>query len=85
MTLNFKHVAGLVEKNFNSFTGGFSVDVDRDELWEIYLNAFPAGTDDVFRVRAEHDCTCCRHFIRNLGAVVDIADDCTAIQTPQES
>ena len=52
----------------------FSVAVPGDEVYAAYLAAFPAGTNPIFRERTEHDCSCCRNFIRNLGNVVAIVD-----------
>lgn len=46
--------------------------VERDKLWTTYLTAFPEGTNPVFRERTEHDCSCCRHFIKNIGGIVYI-------------
>ena len=53
----------------------FMADVDKDEMWEHYLNSFPAGTNVMFRERTEHDCSCCKQFIRAFGNVVVINDD----------
>lgn len=39
-----------------------------------YLAAFPAGTNPVYKTHTEHDCSCCKQFIRNLGNVVAIID-----------
>lgn len=48
--------------------------VDVEDLFATYLAAFPEGTNPIFRERTEHDCSCCKHFIRTLGPVVAIVD-----------
>lgn len=52
----------------------FEVAVDKDELWNTYLNSFQTGTNPIFRERTEHDCSCCRHFIKSVGAAVVIKE-----------
>lgn len=75
---DFKKFAQAVRTRFDEIraTGTlYEVTMDRDEMWAIYLSAFPAGTDPIFRERTEHDCSCCRHFIRDVANVVTINDD----------
>ncbi len=52
----------------------FRVDIDGDTLWSTYLASFPPGTNPLFRERTEHDCSCCRHFVRSMGDVVALMD-----------
>ena len=65
------HVAQMLDGHDHLFV----TDVDKDELWELYLNSFPPGTNEVYRERRAHDCSCCRHFIKRFGNVVLINDD----------
>jgi len=53
----------------------FRVDIEPDKLWEKYLASFPPGTNEVFRERTEHDCSCCRAFIKKVGGLVSIEDN----------
>lgn len=52
----------------------FIVDVSAEVLWETYIHAFPEGTNPIYRTNTEHDCNCCRHFIRDIGNVVAVVD-----------
>lgn len=63
--------AGMVDRNEVLFITG----VDKDELWETYLDSYPKGSNEIFRKRREHDCSCCRQFIRSFGGVVVIEDN----------
>ncbi len=52
----------------------FTVAASGDSMWDYYLSAFPEGTNPIYRERTEHDCSCCRQFIRNIANVVAIVD-----------
>ncbi len=70
----FKSIATAVELRFNQLSTQqlFVVDISKDELWESYLKSFPEGTNPLFRERTEHDCQCCKQFIRAVGNVIAI-------------
>lgn len=73
----FRPFKEVVEKRFNLLQQEdnlFVVDIPKDILWETYLKAFPEGTNPIFRERTEHDCSCCRYFIKNAGGVVAIGN-----------
>ena len=63
-----EHVASMIE-GVNTL---FTVDLDKDALWKLYLDSFPAGANEIFRTRQENDCSACRHFIKAFGNVVSI-------------
>ena len=52
----------------------YRADVSKDALWETYLSSFPEGMNPIYRERTEHDCQCCKHFIRAVGSIVAIID-----------
>lgn len=74
MTDQFHIFADAVRRRFDDMARDqlFAVDSDRDAIWAHYLASFPAGSNPIFRERTEHDCSCCRHFIRDIGNVVAI-------------
>ena len=77
--MRFRAFKAAFQHNFNQLVANadrlFEVQVDKDELWNLYLDSFPAGTNPIYRERTEHDCSCCRHFIRAIGAMVVIKEN----------
>lgn len=71
---NFHIFASAVNARFQSMSTGELYTVDAGDLFETYLAAFPAGTNPLYRVRTEFDCSCCKNFVRNIGHVVSIRD-----------
>ena len=72
----FKDFVKAIQKNLQQMSKDYSrlftVNVDTEELYNLYLDSFPAGTNEIYRERREYDCSCCRHFIRDVGNVVSI-------------
>lgn len=77
--MEFKNFVKLFHENFAKLTKDvehlYEVDCDKDELWNIYLESFPEGTNKIFRKRREYDCSCCRQFIKNAGNIIVIRDN----------
>jgi hypothetical protein len=77
--MEFKEFKKLLQENFLQMSKDashlFEVDLDKDELWSLYLESFPEGTNEFFRERREYDCSCCKQFIRNIGNAVVISNN----------
>lgn len=63
-------VNAQLQKMIKSSEALFYVDVDKDALYDLYLSSFPEGTNPIYKERTEHDCTCCKQFIRAAGNIV---------------
>ena len=76
MSLEFKLFKQELENHFKEMCKEnehlFEVDLDKDQLWNIYLDTIPVEDNKIFKVRREFDCSCCRHFIKSVGNVVAI-------------
>lgn len=77
--MQFIQMRDLLIENFNKLSADathlFEMPVDKDKMWNTYLDSFPAGTNEIYRERREHDCSCCRQFVKNIGAAVFIKDN----------
>ena len=75
--MDFATIKNAVAKQFDAMSKGslFRTEVEKDALWDTYLASFPEGTNPIYRGRTEHDCSCCRQYIRAVGNVVAIKDN----------
>lgn len=75
--MTFVEMRNRMLEHFNEMQEGelFEVQFDKDKLWELYLESFPSNKNKIFRERREHDCSCCRHFVKQMGGVVTIRDN----------
>ena len=78
--MRFSEFMNLFTKHFNDMVSDinflFETRADKDKLWELYLESFPAESNKIFRKRREFDCSCCRHFVKGFGGVVAIKGNC---------
>jgi len=75
-----KNLNKKIQEKFNQMvkTGKlFRVGYTGNEIWEMYLLAFPKEKDPVFRDpnSTTHNCNHCNNFIRRYGNIVAINDD----------
>lgn len=72
----FHLIKAAVQKQFDKIKGWplFYSKADRNTLWDTYIQALTdAGQNEVYRERGEHDCQCCKHFIRKIGNILAIS------------
>jgi len=74
--MQFSSFKQAVAKQFSKMAQSplFVTDVSGDELWETYLSSFPDGSNPIYRTRTQHDCSCCRQFVKHIGTAVAIKD-----------
>ena len=72
----FKNFTNKVNENFKNLSKNnlFTVSADQD-IFQVYLNAFPEGTNEIYRVRTWHDSSIDKNFIRKIGMVVNIVNN----------
>lgn len=74
--MNFTDFKTAVAKQFEKMSklDLFRTSITKDALWTTYLSSFPAGSNPIYKTNTEHDCNCCKSFIRAIGNVVAIVD-----------
>lgn len=67
----FNRFRDQVTSNFAKLSQStlFYVSIDRDKVFEVYLSGFPEGE------RQEHNCNCCKSFLRQWGGIVGIINN----------
>lgn len=74
--MEFKDFRKAIQNHFKEMVDGvdylFEVEVDKDEMWNTYLDSYPEDTNLIYRKRREFDCSCCRQFIKMIGNAVSI-------------
>ena len=50
----------------------FTTTAEGAALWDRYLSSFPEGANPIYKTRTEHDCSCCRNFVKVAGGLVAI-------------
>jgi hypothetical protein len=70
-TFTFSDLESQLLANFSKLSAGrlFYVEIDRDEIWDLYLGGF----DEVSR--QEHNCNCCKSFLRQFAGIVTIENN----------
>jgi len=76
--MNTTQLRELLTKQFETMTEGqdvlFEVDVNKDDLWDVYLDSFPEGTNEIYKERREFDCNACKQFVKRVGNIVVLKD-----------
>ena len=68
-------MAKNVTEMFSQYDRLYVIDLDKDIFWNLYLDSFPEGTNQIYKERREYDCQHCKQFIRQFGNVIAINDD----------
>ena len=75
----FSKFKEAMQLQFKSMINGqdklFVTDVEKNVIWETYLESFPEGTNEIYKERREYDCNSCKQFFRPYGNIVTIKDN----------
>lgn len=76
--MNFDNFQRAIQKQFDRMTKDgnalFEANFSKSDRYEMYLGSFPEGTNPLHIVNTQHDCVCCKQFIRAVGSVVAYVD-----------
>lgn len=75
--MNFLVFKNAVAKQFEKLAKNdvlYRTGIIGNDLWDVYMDAFPEGTNNIFKVRREYECNCCKSFIRAVGNVVGLVN-----------
>lgn len=66
----FESINEEMQQNFKKVVKGrlLLAELDRNELFDVYINGFPE------EFRQEHNCNCCKSFLRQFGGLFSITD-----------
>lgn len=53
----------------------FVTGIEKDVIWDTYLDSFPVGTNPIYKEKREFDCNSCRRFLRPFGNIVSIQNN----------
>ena len=69
--MSFSIIKKAVQEKYKSLSSGslFYVDINRDQIFEEYLNGFSEEE------KQGHNCNCCKSFLRQYGGIVAIIDN----------
>jgi len=71
--MDFLKFRNAVNANIDEMVKGDVFEVETlSDLREVYLNAFPQGSNPIHKERGTYDCTCCKSFIKNMGGLVSV-------------
>lgn len=67
----FVDIREKMQAHFNQMLKSqlYYINIDRDKIWETYLNAFQEEN------RQSNNCNCCKAFLRQLGGIVNIKNN----------
>jgi hypothetical protein len=77
--LEFKDLKLALQQKFAELTKDtrhlYTANVDKEVIWDLYLDSFPEGTNEIYKERREYDCQCCKSFMRQYGNLLSLKGD----------